>query len=150
MTSKKSSPVMGESAPTTARLLRMLETSPRRFQEQQLAEKNDPSFHAYLNKLMEEYQYYAPDLVVGACISKTYVYQFINGERLPGRDIILRIGLTMGLTLDEIQRLLTLAGKSVLYPRIRRDASILYCIRKKMSLDESNSFLEDLGEVPLL
>ncbi|MCH5258847.1 MAG: hypothetical protein J1F18_03785 [Lachnospiraceae bacterium] len=150
MTTKKDSSNTADTAPTTARLLRMLETSPRRFQEQQLAEKNDPSFHAYLNKLMEEYQYYAPDLVVGACISKTYVYQFINGDRLPGRDIILRIALAMGLTLDETQRLLTLAGKSVLYPRIRRDASILYCIRKKMSLDESNSFLEDLGEETLL
>ena len=150
MSTRKSSPITDDTAPTTAKLLRMLETSPRRFQEQQLGERNDPSFHEYLNKLMEEHRYYAPSLVVGACISKTYVYQFINGERLPGRDIILRIGLAMELKIDEIQRLLTLAGKSVLYPRIRRDASILYCIRKKMSLDETNSFLEDLGEVPLL
>lgn len=150
MTNHKPTPATDEIAPTTARLLRMLETSPRRFQEQQLSQKKDPSFHEYLNKLMEDHEYYAPDLVVGACISKTYVYQFINGERLPGRDIIVRIGLSMGLNLDETQRLLTLAGKSVLYPRIRRDAGILYCIRKKMSLDEANSFLEDLGEVPLL
>lgn len=150
MTTRKSSPVEGKDAPTTARLLRMLETSPRRFQEQQLSGKKDPSFHEYLNKLMEKYECYAPSLVTGACISKTYVYQFINGERLPGRDIILRISLAMKLTLDETQRLLTLAGKSILYPRLRRDASILYCIRKKMSLDETNSFLEDLGEGPLL
>lgn len=150
MTTKNDSSNTADIAPTTARLLRMLETSPRRFQEQQLNEKRDPSFHAYLNKLMEDHECYAPELVVSACISKTYVYQFINGERLPGRDIILRIALAMGLTLDETQRLLTLAGKSVLYPRIRRDAGILYCIRKRMSLDEANSFLEDLGEGPLL
>lgn len=150
MTSQKNSLVIEDSAPTTVRLLRMLETSPRRFQELQLSDKNDPSFPGYLNKLMEDYECPASALVVGACISKTYVYQFINGERLPGRDIILRISLAMGLTLDETQRLLTLAGKSVLYPRIRRDAGILYCIRKKMSLDEANSFLEDLGEVPLI
>lgn len=150
MTMKKSSPVMDGTAPTTAKLLRMLETSPHQFREQQLGEKNDPAFHEYLNKLMEKQQFYAPDLIVGACISKTYAYQFINGERLPGRDIILRIGLTMKLNLDEVQRLLTLAGKSVLYPRIRRDAAVLYCIKKKMTLDETNSFLEDLGEEPLL
>lgn len=150
MTSPKNSLVIEDGAPTTVRLLRMLETSPRRFQEQQLSKKNNPSFHTYLNKLMADYECHASTLVAGACISKTYVYQFINGERLPGRDIILRISLAMGLTLDETQRLLTLAGKSILYPRIRRDAGILYCIRKKMSLDEANSFLEDLGEVPLL
>ena len=150
MTSQKISLVIEDGAPTTVRLLRMLETSPRRFQEQQLSKKNNPSFHVYLNKLMADYECHAPNLVVSACISKTYVYQFINGERLPGRDIILRISLAMGLTLDETQRLLTLAGKSILYPRIRRDAGILYCIRKKMSLDEANSFLEDISEVPML
>lgn len=150
MATKKTSLVIEDGAPTTVRLMRMLETSPRRFQEQQLSKKNDPSFHGYLNKLMEDYECHATTLVVGACISKTYVYQFINGERLPGRDIILRISLAMGLTLDETQRLLTLAGKSVLYPKIRRDASILYCIRKKMSLDEANSFLEDISEVSIL
>lgn len=150
MTSKRNSLAIEDGAPTTVRLLRMLETSPRRFQEQQLSKKNDPSFHGYLNKLMADYECNASTLVVGACISKTYVYQFINGERLPGRDIILRISLAMGLTLDETQRLLTLAGKSILYPRIRRDAGILYCIRKKMSLDEANSFLEDISEVPML
>lgn len=150
MSTDKITPGTAENKPTTARLMRMLETSPGRFQEQQLGKHNDPSFHEYLNKLMEEHECYAPSLVVSACISKTYVYQFINGERLPGRDIIVRIALAIGLTLDETQRLLTLAGKSVLYPRIRRDAGILYCIRKKMSLDEANSFLEDLGEDPLL
>lgn len=150
MVLRKSSPVGDSSSPTTARLLRMLETSPRMFREQQLSEKANPAFHEYLNKLMREREIYAPNLIVGACLSKTYAYQIINGERLPGRDIILRVGLVMELNLDEIQRLLTLAGKSVLYPRIRRDAAILYCIRKKMTLDETNTFLGDLGEATLL
>lgn len=143
-------PAKDGSAPTTAKLLRMLETSPRQFRERQLNEKNDPTFHEYLNTLMREREIYAPALIVSACISKTYAYQFINGERLPGRDIILRIGLAMRLNLDEIQRLLTLAGKSVLYPKVRRDAGILYCIRQKMTLDETNALLGDLGEAPLL
>ena len=143
-------PIRDGSSPTTAKLLRMLETSPRLFCERQLNEKKDPVFHEYLNMLMRERDVYVPALIVSACISKTYAYQFINGERLPGRDIVIRIGLALELNLDEIQRLLTLAGKSVLYPRIRRDAGILFCIRKKMTLDETNSFLGDIGEAPLL
>lgn len=91
-----------------------------------------------------------PMLIVNASISKTYAYQFLNGERIPGHDIILRMCLVMSLKLDEIQRLLTLAGKSVLYPKIRRDAAVLYCIKKKMTLDETNTFLENSGEIPLL
>lgn len=136
--------------PTTARLMRMLETSPQQFREQQLPNIKTPSFHEYLYILMEQHSFSVPNLIASASISKTYVYQFLNGERLPGRDIILRIGLAMGVKLDDIQRLLTLAGKSVLYPKIRRDAGILYCLKKKMTLDETNSFLESLGEMPLL
>lgn len=139
-----------EPRPTTARLMKMLESSPNQFIERHLPNAKAPVFHEYLYKLMEEKQISVPELITRACISKTYAYQFINGERLPGRDIILRIALSVRLSLDETQRLLTLAGKAVLYPKIRRDAGILYCFKKKMTLDETNSFLEDLGEVPLL
>lgn len=139
-----------ESRPTTARLMKMLESSPNQFKERHLPNAKAPVFHEYLYKLMEEKQISVPELITRACISKTYAYQFINGERLPGRDIILRIALSIRLSLDETQRLLTLAGKAVLYPKIRRDAGILYCFKKNMTLDETNSFLEDLGEVPLL
>lgn len=142
-------PAIDNSLPTTARLMKMLETSPTKFREQ-LPLVNAPAFHEYLYLLMEERQISTPTLISTAYISKTYAYQFLNGERLPGRDIILRIGLATGLTVDEVQRLLTLAGKSTLYPKIRRDAGILYCLRKQMTLDETNSFLEDLGEAPLL
>lgn len=139
-----------ERQPTTARLMRMLESSPNQFRERHLPDAKAPAFHEYLYQLMEKKELSVTDLISRACISKTYAYQFINGERLPGRDIILRIALVMKLSVDETQRLLTLAGKSVLYPKIRRDAGILYCFKKKMTLDETNSFLEDLGEVTLL
>lgn len=142
-------PAIDNTLPTTAKLMKMLETSPTRFREH-LPLVNTPAFHEYLYLLMEEHHISAPALISTAYISKTYAYQFLNGERLPGRDIVLRIGLVINLTLDEIQRLLTLAGKSTLYPKIRRDAGILYCLRKQMTLDETNSFLEDLGEATLL
>lgn len=140
----------GSALPATAKLMKMLETSPRQFRDQQIPVIKTPAFHEYLYRLMEKQNISVSSLITGALISKTYVYQFLNGERMPGRDIILRICLVMGLKLDETQRLLTLAGKSVLYPKIRRDAAILYCIKKKMTLDETNSFLEELGEGGLL
>ena len=99
---------------------------------------------------MDKKKVSTPELISRACISKTYAYQFINGERLPGRDIVIRMAFALKLNIDDTQRLLTLDGKGVLYPKIRRDAGILLCLRKKMTLDETNSFLEDLGEVPLL
>lgn len=137
------------SLPATAGLMKMLETSPDQFQEK-LSEIESPAFHEYLYLIMKKQGFSAPSLIADASVSKTYAYQFLNGERIPGRDIILRMCLAMGTKLDETQRLLTLAGKSVLYPKIRRDAGILYCLRKELTLDEANSFLENLGEHPLL
>lgn len=135
---------------STTKLMKMLQTSPKQFLEAHMSNIKDTTFHEYLYNIMEINGKTTPDLIADACISKSYAYQFLNGDRLPGRDIILRIGFSMKLDVDEIQRLLTLAGKSVLYPKIHRDAGILYCIRKKMSLDEANFFLTDIGEVPLL
>lgn len=137
------------SLPATAGLMKMLETSPDQFQEK-LSEIESPVFHEYLYQIMKKQGFSAPSLIAAASLSKTYAYQLLNGERIPGRDIILRMCLAMGIKLDETQRLLTLAGKSVLYPKIRRDAGILYCLRKELTLDETNSFLESLGELPLL
>lgn len=136
--------------PSTTKLMKMLQASPRQFLESHMSNIRDTTFHEYLYSIMEINGKTTSNLIADACISKSYAYQFLNGERLPGRDIILRIGFSMNLDADEIQRLLTLAGKSVLYPKIHRDAGILYCIRKKMSLDEANFFLTDIGEVPLL
>ena len=132
------------------KLLKLLESSPNEFREVHLTQVKDISFHEYLKKLMDKKKVSTPELISRACISKTYAYQFINGERLPGRDIVIRMAFALKLNIDDTQRLLTLDGKGVLYPKIRRDAGILLCLRKKMTLDETNSFLEDLGEVPLL
>ena len=130
--------------------MKLLESSPNQFRTCHLSNVTGITFHEYLDQLMKERNISVPALISGACISKTYAYQFINGERLPGRDIVLRMSFALKLSIDETQRLLTLAGKSVLYPKLRRDAGILFCIRKKMKLDETNSFLDDLGEFPLL
>lgn len=150
MTQSPPSKANDNSSATTAKLLKMLSSSPRQHVELHLNSMKDINFHEYLFRIMEERGRSIPDLISGACISKAYTYQFINGERLPGRDIVLRIGIYLHLSLDEVQRLLTLAGKSVLYPRLRRDAAVIYCIRKKINLDDTNSFLEDLGEASLL
>lgn len=150
MSHNTASPDNGAMLPTTAKLMKMLESSPSQFREQQLPVVNAPAFHEYLYQLMKRQNISAPSIIANASISKTYAYQFLNGERLPGRDIILRISLVLGLKIEETQRLLTLAGKNILYPKIRRDGGILYCIRKKMTLNETNVFLEELGEPPLL
>ncbi len=136
--------------PTTLRLMKMLESSPKRFLEQYFPVIKNTTFHSHLRTLMSKRNITSSELIRRADISKTYVYQCLNGERLPGRDIALRMAFILKLDVKETQRFLTLAQKSVLYPKRRRDAAILFCIQKKFLLDETNSFLKDLGEKDLL
>ena len=47
---------------------------------------------------------------------------------------MLQLALGLGLSVDETQRLLRAAAKSQLYPRLKRDAVILYGIQKKLPI----------------
>jgi transcriptional regulator with XRE-family HTH domain len=83
-------------------------------------------------------------------ISSTFTYQILNGERLPGRETLLKICFALKLSIDETQRTLTIAQKGVLYPKVRRDAAIIACIASKRTLQEADEYLLTAGEESLL
>jgi hypothetical protein len=55
----------------------------------------------------------------------------------------------MQLTVDETQRLLKIAQRGELYPRVKRDAAIIFCIQNKLTLYEMDDLLESVGESAL-
>ena len=85
-----------------------------------------------------------------ANLSRSHLYQILSGERNPSRDIVIVIALSVRITLVETQRLLKLAQKSELYPRVRRDAAVICCIEQNLSLYDANDFIESISEEPLL
>lgn len=135
---------------TTDKLMEMLEASPGNFRDTAFTADMQISFEEYLKILMREHSFDISRLIKDACLSKTYAYQVISGQRIPGRDIIIRMALAMQLDIETTQRLLALAQKGTLYPKKQRDAVILYGIRRKLKLDETNAMLQDVGEEPLL
>ena len=70
-------------------------------------------------------------------------------SKIPGRDKIIRLILTMQLSVDECQEALRISGRSALYPRIRRDAIILFAISNGYSIYQLSELLADAGEEPL-
>lgn len=50
---------------------------------------------------------------------------------------------------SELQMLLRMAGKSQLYPRIRRDAAIIYGLNNNYTVTQMQELLEE-QELPLL
>ena len=49
----------------------------------------------------------------------------------------------------QTQEMLKIARKSVLYPRIKRDTVIIYCLHNHVSLVDTELILEDLN-LPIL
>ena len=84
--------------------------------------------------------------MAAADVSKSYGYQNLRGERVPGRDILLRTALSLGLSLKEAQRLLAVGGCGALYPRVRRDAAVIFALNQKMTLLQAEELLASLPE----
>ena len=99
-----------------------------------------------LLELLEKAGLSAPEWMTAADVSKSYGYQILRGERVPGRDILLRTALTLRLTLKETQRLLTIGGCASLYPRVRRDAAVIFALNRRMTLMEAEDLLASLPE----
>lgn len=105
-----------------------------------------PQCAQLLAELLEKSLVSAPEWMAAADVSKSYGYQILRGERLPGRDIVLRTALTLRLTLKETQRLLSVSGCSALYPRVRRDAAVIFALNRRMCLAEAEELLASLPE----
>ena len=54
-----------------------------------------------------------------------------------------------GLSLEETQKLLKIAGRSMLYAKLKRDAAIIFGLSHKMSVMEVQYLLASI-DVPLL
>lgn len=98
---------------------------------------------------IEKSGYSKSNIINKSDFSYCYFYDAINGRKIPGRDKIIRLILTMHLSVDECQEALRISGRSALYPRIRRDAIILFAISNGYSIYQLSELLADAGEEPL-
>lgn len=111
---------------------------------------SNPTLTMRLMSLMEERNMSIAQVADAAMLSQSFAYQIFSGVRKPGRNTLISIALVMRLTLENAQRLLTLAQKGELYPRIRRDAAIIYAFEHGFTLVQAEELLEQLGEASLL
>lgn len=67
---------------TTDKLMGMLEASPENFRDIAFTADMQISFGEYLTELMQEKSFDSSRLIKEACLSRTYAYQFISGQRV--------------------------------------------------------------------
>lgn len=107
------------------------------------------AFSHTLYTLMEERKLSAKDMIDRSGIHRSYFYAIFAGQKLPSRNVLLRLSLNLRCTLSETNHLLILAGLSPLYARVRRDAVLIYAVEKKATMQEVNDMLEEAEEEPL-
>ncbi len=120
------------------------------FLERHEEDIKDIDLQSYLYELLNKRGFTIPMIIEKASISRSLAYQIFNGQRTPNRNVLLRIAIVLKLNLSETQRLLRIAKKGELYPRIQRDAAIIFCIQHHYSVIDTNELLENLGEAILL
>lgn len=100
------------------------------FKEQQgeLLTGNKP-FSAYMRDCIRRKKLRLQDIFLRADISEGYGYKLISGEKhTRQRDLILKLCLGAGFSLEETQRALKIYGMSPLYARFPRDAVLITAI----------------------
>lgn len=96
------------------------------------------TFAEYLGELMKERNANKKEVIKKSLINEIYCYQIFAGSRMPTKDKIIAIALALQLDLDETQRLLSLGGAAVLYPKNSRDCVLINAINTHSSVSELN------------
>ena len=80
-------------------------------------------------------------VIKNAELSEIYGYQIFSGVRVPERNKLLCLAISMKLNIDEVQQLLKCAGYPQLYVKKPFDSVVLYGFSKGMSVIEINELL---------
>lgn len=104
-----------------------------------------PPFYEYIAQLCRDMGEMREHVIKRAAIDRTYGHQLFNGTRKPSRDKVIQLAFGLGLDVEQTQKLLKVAQKSMLYPKIKRDAAITYCIMHQAQVAETQKLLASLN-----
>ena len=98
-----------------------------------------------LNQLFQKKDISKAALAKQSGMSEIYLHQVFAGRRNPSRSRLLCLCFGLGASLEETQELLKHCGAAQLYPKVKRDAIVIYGLLHSMSLFEVNDklFTED-------
>ncbi|MFZ7132292.1 MAG: helix-turn-helix domain-containing protein [Eubacteriales bacterium] len=107
---------------------------------------NRMSFVEYINHILKDNNISKSTLIKHSGIQRTYAYQILKGIKKPSRDKLLAICLGAKMNLTQTQRSLTLAEAGSLYPKVKRDAIIIFAINNALDVLRTNDLLYEMEE----
>ena len=134
---------------TTTQLLKELENF-NTFEEYENANRDSmisKNLSEYLTDLLNERNLTKAEVIRKAEHSDGYAYQIFSGlKTAPKRDKLICLSIGMGLSVNETNSVLKIAGLSPLYPKIKRDSIIIINMNNNKSVVEINEALYNEGE----
>ena len=106
-------------------------------------------FSAYISKLCADRGASPAQIIRKSGIERTFGHQLFSGKRTPSRDKVIQIAFGFGMNYDETQELLKISRKSLLYPKVKRDAVVIYALTRGLGVMEVQATLDELS-LPLL
>ncbi len=98
-------------------------------------------FDEYIRQKCNETGVVQEQVIKRSDIERTYGHQLFRGLRAPSRDKVIQLAFGFEFGVEDTQELLKAARKSSLYPKIKRDAAILFCINRSMSIFDARGIL---------
>jgi len=104
-----------------------------------------PTFFSYISDFCRQKGEVPEHIIKRAGLDRSIGHQLFRGDRKPSRDTVLQLAFGFRATVEETQMLLLHAGQSQLYPRVRRDAAISFCLKNGYDLVKAQCILAELN-----
>ena len=101
--------------------------------------------HEALGALLREKGLTRAQVIQGSMLNTIYGHQIFAGTKTPSRDKLLAIAFGMRLTFEEVDTLLKQQGYQRLYPRLERDAVLIWGFMHRLPLLDVNTLLYENG-----
>lgn len=109
----------------------------------------DLSLQEFLNEYVKTKKLVKTQILKDAEINEIYGYQIFSGARTPSRNKLISICVGMGMSIDEVQSTIKIAGFAPLYPKTKRDSIIIHGIVSGNKVCDINNELYDNEEETL-
>jgi hypothetical protein len=119
------------------------------FIKQNAVEMCVPPFSEYISGLCAERGEVPERVIKRANIERSFGHQLFKGTKKPSRDTVIQLAFGFEADADAAQALLKHAGMSALYPRVKRDSAIIYCLHHHFTMVEAQNVLHDM-KLPLI
>ena len=136
---------------STDELLRLLfmESNLEHLMTGNASDSSLPSFSDYITALCKKRDEPPERVINRANIEKSYGHQLFNGRRSPSRDTVLQLAFGFEMNYEATQELLKIARKSLLYPKVKRDMVLVFCLHHHYTVVDCQAALQEYG-LPLL